>query len=316
MFVRFFALTLALVIFSLTDCEGRVWNKVDGKQKVEADLVDFDQTNAVLRQEDGKLVFVKIAELSDVDQAYLKSKEADTIHDDAPEAYRTWTLSDGRKIVGQVVDYAKKTITLMRQNGKVFLNETPFVDLEEWKKFVVLGIASHQSETQIDTEKKLGSWLAKFRPPSAEIACEGVVLQLKDHELFAAPFYMFSEADQEYLKHGWDKWLEIHNTKDAKVEQEALSDELELHLRSRARMDAEARALNMKANQLRIEEAFGVSQWRANLVPKPGTNVQPMQVIVPGRDSRQAMQQAIREYPFHNVAGISKVGSSRLGYRY
>ena len=321
MFARFFALAFAFVILVSTACEARVWTTLDGEKKIEADLVDFDKTNCVLRKEDGKLVFVKIAELSKADQEYLQSKEAVTIHDDAPEAYRNWTLKDGRKIVGQVADFAKKTITLTRKDGKVFVDETPFGELEDWQKYVVLGIASHQSQTNIDTEKKLGTWLTKFRPPSVEISCEGVALQLKDHERFAAPFYMFSEEDQAYLQQGWDKWLEIHNanqdkTKETPADLQALSEELSLHLRSRSRLDAEARALSMKANQLRIEEAFGMSQWRVNLVPKPGVNARPTQVVVPGRDSREAMLQASQRYPQYNVAGVSKVGTQQLGYAY
>ena len=330
MWTRIFALMLALALFSPAFCEGRLWKAADGKHSIEADLVDFDQTNCVLKKKDGKLVFVKIDQLSKADQEYLKSKEAVTIHEEAPEAYRTWTLKDGREIVGQIKNYAKKTIQFTRKDGNVFVNNKRFDDLKDWQKYVAEGIASHDSQTDIDSKEKMGSWLARHRPPQIDIPCEGVILQLKDKSIFAAPFYMFTSTDQQYLQNGWDKWQEAYaakttgdNTKQAdntqkKSNEELQSqlDELKLQLRSRSRLEARERALSMKANQIYIEEAFGNAMWRVNLMPKPGVRLPPRQVVVPGRDSLQAMYVAERRYPQYNIGGVSKVGNQRLGYFY
>ena len=56
--------------------DGRTWTDSSGNYRVEADLIGFNDTTAVLKKESRQLVAVPIAKLSQGDQAFLRSKEA------------------------------------------------------------------------------------------------------------------------------------------------------------------------------------------------------------------------------------------------
>ena len=55
------------------DEESRTWKSADGKYETKAQFVEFSGKVAKLKREDGKIISVPIAKLSDADREYLRT---------------------------------------------------------------------------------------------------------------------------------------------------------------------------------------------------------------------------------------------------
>src|SRR5437868_899740 len=109
--ITFVALLMVTVAADLA--EARTWSDASGKYKVDADLIAFSPTKVVLeRTDDKELISLQIDELSRADQDYLKTKEAADTTNTLSHTMQTWTMSGGMKVVGRVVDYGRKQITI------------------------------------------------------------------------------------------------------------------------------------------------------------------------------------------------------------
>ena len=82
-----------------------VWTDSTGQYTLDAKLVAFNDKSVVLQRDDHELVAIPIDKLSDKDREYLKSKEAGDAARTASEGLQTWTLRDGTKLVGRIVDF-------------------------------------------------------------------------------------------------------------------------------------------------------------------------------------------------------------------
>ena len=111
--------------------EGRTWTDSTGAYRIEADLVGFNDSTVVLKKDNRQLVAFPIAKLSQEDRAYLKSKDAVEQARRSADAVQTWTTASGLKVVGRVVDYARKDITIQQRRGKTYVNDQLFANLPE-----------------------------------------------------------------------------------------------------------------------------------------------------------------------------------------
>lgn len=112
-----------------TSSLAREWTDSSGRVKQEGDLVDFDDRIVVIKKASGRLVAVEIEDLSKADRDYLASSEAKDLVDKAASEDRTWTLADGEKVTGRVVEYGIKEIVLSRRNSMLFINGKPYDEL-------------------------------------------------------------------------------------------------------------------------------------------------------------------------------------------
>jgi hypothetical protein len=71
--------------------QAREWNDVSGVYSIEADLVGFDEENVVLQREDQELGMIRSEELSEKDREFLKSGDAQEIHEKNINGMQTWT---------------------------------------------------------------------------------------------------------------------------------------------------------------------------------------------------------------------------------
>src|ERR1700753_1870592 len=97
----------------------RTWTDKTGKYKVDADLIAFNDKSVVLQRADHELGMVAIDALSPADQEYLKSKAAAEESQNVLGKQQTWKLENGMELVGRVVGFARKQITVQRQGGKI-----------------------------------------------------------------------------------------------------------------------------------------------------------------------------------------------------
>ena len=111
------ALAIAVLILPVT-ASARTWSDKTGKYKIDADLIAFNDKSVVLQRADHELGMVPINALSQADQEYLKSKPAVEESQKIVGKPQNWKLANGMQLVGRVVGYARKQITLQRQRGK------------------------------------------------------------------------------------------------------------------------------------------------------------------------------------------------------
>jgi hypothetical protein len=300
---------IALVLFIWAGlcalADGRTWTDSTGNYRVEADLVGFNETIVVLNKENHKLVAVSIDKLSQEDQAYLRSKEAAEHSRQSTGAMQTWTMASGLKVVGKVVDYARRDITIQRRRGKLYVNDRLFDNLPAVYQQMLPKIVTHFEKTEVDGKRELDAWAMKLRGESRTFACEGVMLELDNGDEYGVPFFFFFSADDlKILQPGWQRWLAGEKDR-AKQEQESFL------LQTQAQAYQQDRMVNQQVAMLQLQmqgyQAGLFDLWEVCLFPGPGTVSSPLSVVVPARDSRSATTEAVRRNPGFVAGPVSKV---------
>jgi hypothetical protein len=303
--VRFGSITTALLcLLAAAPATAREWSDSTGHYKIEADLIGFNDTTVVLKKKNHRLVSAQIKLLSDADQKYLASEEAAAEANKLSDSQQTWTMKSGLKVIGKVVNYARRDITLQRIRGKIYVNDKLFDNLDGVYQQMVPKIVSHFEMTEIDGKKGLDAWIMKLKGAPKSFTCEGVMLQLESGDLYGVPFFFFSDSDLKILEPGWQRWLAAEKSQeDREKERFALEKQAQAY---QANQQASQQMMQLQL-QLQAYQAGLFDLWEVALFPAPGTNLPPQLVVVPGRDSDQATAAAIRQYPGYIVDSIAKV---------
>ena len=205
---------LAVVFTVAGTAQARVWKDVTGLYTINADLVGFDDDMVILQRENKELGSCPIDKLCKEDREYLKSKEALEIHNSHIDQTQTWTMSNGLKVVGKIVDYERDEVVIKQENGKVVVNDKPFDGLPEIYQDILLRVVETSESMPMPNKKALEDWVRtspNFRNGKSEnYNLEGVVFELQDGSQYAVPFYLFAKKEQAMLKSGWDAWLASH----------------------------------------------------------------------------------------------------------
>lgn len=205
---------LAVALTVAGTAEARIWKDVTGLYTINADLVGFDDDMVILQRENKELGSCPIDKLCKEDREYLKSKEALEIHNSHLDQTQTWTMSNGLKVVGKIVDYERDEVVIKQQDGKVVVNGKPFDGLPEIYQDILLRVIEISETRPMPNKKALEDWVSTspiFRNGKSEnYNLEGVVFELQDGSQYAVPFYLFAKKEQEMLKSGWDAWLASH----------------------------------------------------------------------------------------------------------
>src|SRR3954466_1594071 len=113
------SLLMVIVLLIPSVATARVWTDSTGKYSIEADLIAFNESTVILQRPDHQLGQVPIEKLSQADREYLKSKEASDAAKKVTGAMQTWTLRTGEKVIGRVVGFAQKQMTVQRRHGNI-----------------------------------------------------------------------------------------------------------------------------------------------------------------------------------------------------
>jgi hypothetical protein len=294
----------ALCAGLLPPAEGRTWTDSTGKYQVEADLVGFNDTMVILKKADRQLVAVPTAKLSETDNVYLKSEEAVTQGQKSAEAMQTWTMATGLKVIGRVVNYGRKDVTIQRRRSKIYVNDRLFNNLPEIYQKMVPKIVSYFEKIDIPDKVAFESWVLKLRGTPRTYMCEGVVLELPGGDEYSVPFFFFSPDDLKILQPGWERWLAA-DTNRYRQEQESFLLEQQAQAYQQDRMAQQQIA--MMQFEMTGYAAGLFDLWEVALRPRPGIMSPPLVVVVPGRDSRSAAMEAMRRYPGFVAGAASKV---------
>lgn len=205
---------LVVVVAVTGTADARVWKDATGLYTINADLVGFDDDMVILQRENKELGSCPIDKLCKEDREYLKSKEALKIHNSNIDQAQAWTMSNGLKLVGKIVDYEREQVVIKQQDGKVLVNDKPFDGLPVIYQNILLRVVETMESKPMPNKKALEQWVSTspiFRGgESQNYDLEGVVFEFQDGSKYAVPFSIFAKEEQTLLKSGWDAWVESH----------------------------------------------------------------------------------------------------------
>jgi len=297
-------LVFAVWLGSSELADGRTWTDSTGNYRVEAGLIGFNDVTVVLKKENRQLVAVPIAKLSNEDRAYLESKDAVAQASRSANAMQTWTMMSGLKVVGRVVDYTRKDVTIQQRRGKTYVNDRLFDNLPEVYQRMLPKLVAHFEKTQIDDKRGFDSWVMKLRGEPRTFTCEGVMLELENGDEYGVPFFLFSKEDLGIIWPGWQRWRAADKDR-AKQEHERLL------LQTQAQAYQQDRMANHQIAMMQLQmqgyQAGLFDLWEVRLFPRSGVASPPLSVVVPARDSRSAAAEAIRHNPGYTAGPVSKV---------
>ncbi|MGL4511740.1 MAG: SHD1 domain-containing protein [Lacipirellulaceae bacterium] len=298
---------LALVLCT-TVAEGRTWTSDAGSYTVEADLVALGEGTVVLQRADKHLASVEVARLSQADRDYLATTEARLAAENMAQHRQTWTMRGGLKIVGQVVDFVARDVTIQRRRGSVYVNDRMLNNLPEAYQTIVPQVVAHFEANKVRDKRTLEAWLVNRRAAPVTYRCEGVILALENGDEYAIPFFLFSDEGQALLKPGWDDWLAM---KGDYTKQQSMSDELQA-LAAAHQRDAEVTQQVAKLQLLLTAVDAGVTDlWEVTLYPGPGAAGPPLWVVAPGRDNLTATSFALGKNPGYVAGPVRRVSRGR-----
>lgn len=295
-----FVVATALILSCLASVEARVWTDVSGNYTFEANLVAFNDTDLVLEKADKTLVAVDMEQLSAADQEYIKSKEAAEEVDKRGAKQQVWKMASGLEVIGDVVDYVQKEMTFSMSRGKIYVNDQLFDNLTGIQQRVVPLIAAQFTKRPITDRAGLFDWLKRRKGEPETFTYDGVQMEMENGDLYAVPFFLFSDEALKVLKPGWEEWSSKHAT----FEQQQ---ESELRLQTQAQGGTETNQLLKMQLQMQAYQAGLFSLWEVMLYPGPNMSGWPLYVVVPGRNSAQAAEAALQKNPGYTVGPIARV---------
>lgn len=284
----------------------RTWTDSTGRYTLDADLIAFSDTTVVLQRADHELVAVPIEQLSAKDREFLKSPEGGRLAQNALGGEQTWNLRNGAKLVGRIVDYASRDITIQRRRGRIYVNDRVFDNLPDFYQQLLPQIVADSEGLQRPDRRALEAWLVRQRGEARTFHVDGVVLETPNGDEYAVPFGLFSEADLKLLKGRWNDWLAAQKGDDY-----ASQGERAFLLRSLAAARQRDQQVQREIAQMQLKlqaVAAGVtSLWEVTLYPSSGQGGPPLWVVVPGRDSRQATAAALAQNPGYVAGPVRRV---------
>jgi hypothetical protein len=284
--------------------EARLWTDSTGRYTLEADLVTSNDRSVVLERADHELVAIPLDKLSAQDREYLASKEANTASQKSIDAIQTWKLRDGQQVVGRVVDFAQRDMTIQRRRGRIYVNDRPLGNLPDFYQQLVPKIVAHFENLPANDSQAFDRWMVRQRAAAKTYHLEGVIFESESNDEFAVPFFMLSDADQQLLKPDWNDWLAAHDDFNEREHRAFL---MRSFLAARQHDAQVNRQIALMQLQLQAVEAGLTSLWEVTLYPAAGQGGRPQWVVVPGRNSRDATHAALQQNPGYTAGPVRRV---------
>jgi hypothetical protein len=283
----------------------RIWTDSTGHYSIEADLIAFNNKTVVLQRADHELGEVPIDKLSQADRDYLKTKDAGEAMRKVTGATQTWTLRNGLKVVGRVVGYAQRVITVQRSRGNIYVNDRLFANLPKIYQIMIPKIVAHFEHLVRDDRQALEDWLVTQQGQPRSFTIDGAMLELENRDEYVVPFFFFSAGDLNVLKPGWEQWLAA-NSKEQYDQQENQSFLVQSLMAARQRdQQIQRQIAEMQLNQAIL--AGATSLWEVTVYPARGNAGPPQWVVMPGINSAVAVRDALSKYPGYVAGPVRKV---------
>ena len=298
---------LILLAVVLAPANAREWNDVTGRYTLEADLIGFDDEMVILQRQNKELGSFPIEQLSKADRAYLESKEAQAIHSANIDQLQTWTTADGLKVVGRVVDYARREVTVQRRRGRIYVNDTVFGNLPEVYQTILLGVVGHLESIPMPDEQALDTWVRTLRGQPRVYELEGIQFELENGDEYGVPFFLFSKQDQVVLQSGWEYWLKDVADYEKRDDHAFRLQSLAASYQQNQQNQQNQRQIALMNLNMQAIQAGLTSAWEVTLYPAAGNPSPPRWVVTMGRNSLEATNQALQQNPGFVSGPVRKV---------
>ena len=276
----------------------REWNDASGRFLVRGEYFASNDDTVVVRRRNGTLVGVELKDLSEAEQEFVKERkaaiESSEPRPEAIEQYQTWKSRNGFEVKGRIVAFGQREVELRRMAGLVMVSGTAFSRLPPFSQVTAIQIVAEFDDPSVKTEADLNRWAATLGAESRKYTVEGVLLKLEDGTELPVPFFMFSEEDLYALRPGYEQWKDAKSSEESRTREDFLL-QLQAEEHNRGRM--ESRQIEMMKLNLLAASAGVTTIWEVFLVPPPGVFARPLSVAVPARDSLQAQQMALAQFP-------------------
>ncbi len=300
---KYLLLILVSTLLSTGSAHARGWVCKAGKFKLEADLISFNDSLAVLKRPTGELVAIEVAELSDADQKYVRSKETEEATAKSADQMQVWTGRDGMKVRGQVVAFGRKEVEIQRKFGQVHINGEKLSSFDPLHQAIIFKTVAYLEKVEIEDEKALREWAKSLGGMAKRYTIDGVRMQLESGDEIPVPFFLFAADELKILEPGWQVWLEREESEKEREREDFL-------MRSAAMAYQRDQAAKQQIEILKLDllaTAAGVTSiWEVGLVPKPNVYGRPLRVMVPAQNSQAATIMALRRYPRYTLAGVRR----------
>ena len=282
----------------------RKWTDVSGKYSIEAELIAFDDDTVIFQRPDHQLGEIALDKLSEADRKYLESQEAAELSGKVTGAMQTWKMADGMNVEGRIVDFIQRDVTIQHRRGKLFVNDRRYNNLPEIYQKIVNKIVAHFEGVEVNDRKELNRWVARQNGKPRTFNCQGVVLELANGDEYAVPFFLFSKEDLALLQPGYADWKTSQS--DYEAHQDAA---MRLQALAAARMRDQQVDRQVAQMQLAMSAVTAgiTSFWEVTLYPGRGTPGRSIWVVVPGRNSRDAVNAALSRNPGYTAGPVRKV---------
>jgi hypothetical protein len=300
---------MMLILVATGAAQARVWTDSTGRYTIEANLVAFDDHMVVLQREDHQLGGVQIDKLSEADREYLKSKEASETTSKMTGKMQIWTLANGLKVPGKVVDFARKDVTFQRRRGKIYVNDRQFENLPEVYQKMIPHIVAHFEPINPLDKTGVEMWLVRHKGGPVTYTLEGVLLELENGDTYGVPFFFFSAEDLKVLQPGWDSWVSANKAEQDSQMREQQSFMLQAAAAARHQDQQVQRQIAMMQLNLQAVQAGLTSLWEVTLYPARAGVGPPLWVVMPGRNSGQATAEALASHPGYMAGPVRRVSN-------
>lgn len=315
--VRITARSLAIGLLGLVAWVGKghaqephTWTDTTGNYSITAGLIGFNDDTVVLKNTDGELLAVPVAQLSEADREYLKTDEA--LASNLPEGDQVWTLAGGFQFRGHVVSHVEREIVFQRKRGRLYVNDRAVDNLPDPYQRMLPKVIGHFEKVELADKQALLHWMADkgSRPRTYQVS--GVMMAVENGDEYAVPYFLFSDADRVFLERQAAPPAETRPETGPTPEQEAAAREQQaLFLQARA---AEYQQDRMADRQLKMVELgllavnAGITDvWEVAMLPPDGNWYLAQAVVVPARNSADAGAIAAQRYPGYRVGAIRRV---------
>ena len=288
----------------------RQWSDATGNYAFDAEVVMFNDKTVVLKRADHELVAIPLAELSEVDREYLKSPGAMELQKEAEDDQATLVLQDGTKIVGRIIDFAQRDLSLHRRRGNFYVNDRNLDNLPKFYQQILPHVVAHFETLPTVDRRGLEAWITRQRGRARALQVEGVLIELENGDLVAVPFFLLPENDRKLWQGYWKNWQTAQQD-----ERSDSREDLAFLLKSLGAARAEDALVQRQIAQMQLKmqavETGLTTLWEVTLYPDWGNNSWPQWVVVPGRDSNQATINALNLNPGYVAGPVRRVSSRR-----
>jgi hypothetical protein len=282
----------------------REWKNITGDYTLEADPVGFDDERVILQRANKELGSCSIDKLCKEDREFLESKEAQQIHAANIGKLQTWTMISGLKVVGRIVDYARRDVTLQRRRGRTYVNDTVYRNLPDVYQTMLLKIIEHLESTEVPSKQALETWVRSLRGQPRTYKLEGVILELNNGDEYGVPFFLFSEQDQEVLQPGWEAWLKDEADHEKRDDHAFRLQSLAASYQQDQQIKRQVAIMNMNMQAI---QAGLTSAWEVTLYPARGNPNPPRWVVMLGRNSLEATNAALQQNPGYISGPVRRI---------